>query len=248
MFKSPPTRWSAAAIHLLLSVLLIGTIALAAFTQWFPAGLHHAAKLDKLLGIMLAVDIVAGPLLTLILYRRGKRGLKLDLAVIALLQLGFLAYGLGTLWKSRPLFLVGSSQAFALLFANEVPDDAASTARAAGWRRFHGSGPWLVGVDLSSPVAREEFLFSYLGGSPGPLADADLFRPYGDVSADIASKARVLASDVPAPAAERDSLRSMPLMSTRSKTTVMLVDAQTGAPVRAVALLPATEVPPSVRK
>ena len=37
-------------------------------------------------------------------------------------QLAFLSYGLNTLWKSRPLFLVGSQQAFALLFANEVGD------------------------------------------------------------------------------------------------------------------------------
>src|SRR5688500_14954122 len=106
--RTPSTRWSAAATHFVLSGLVIGTIALAAFVNLFPAGLHHAAKLDRLLGTMLIVDIVAGPLLTLILYRPGKPGLRFDLAMIGLLQILFLAYGLSTLWRSRPLFLVGS--------------------------------------------------------------------------------------------------------------------------------------------
>src|SRR5688572_31713863 len=162
IMRAPSTRWSAAAMHLVISGLVIGTVALAAVTHWFPAGLHHAAKLDRLLGIMLMVHIIAGPLLTLILYRRGKPGLRLDLILITLLQILFLAYGLSTLWRSRPLFLVGSQQAFALVFANEVPDDAEAKAKAHHWPRFHGSGPWLVGVDLSSPVAREEFLFAYM--------------------------------------------------------------------------------------
>ena len=248
MLHSPHTRWSAAAIHLLLSILLIGSIALAVFIQWFPAGLHHAAKLDRLMGIMLGVDIVAGPLLTLILYRQGKRGLKLDLTVVALLQVAFLGFGLNTLWSSRPLFLVGSGQAFALLFANEVPDNAADNARKHGWKRFKGGGPWLVGVDLSSPVAREEFLFSYLVGDAGPLRDPDLFVPYTQVSLDIAKQARVLADDVPVPVTERNGLRSMALMSTRSKATVMLVDAKTGAPDRAVRLVQPQKPPQNVSK
>lgn len=234
MFKAPRTRWTAAAAHLALSILLIGTIALVAFQQLFPAGLHHAAKLDKLLGIMLGVDIVAGPLLTLILYRVGKRGLKFDLAVIAILQLAFLAYGLSTLWRSRPLFLVGSQQAFALIFANEVPADAVSQAKTKPWPRFHGSGPWLVGVDLSSDVAKDEFLFAYLGGDVGPLRDPELFVPYSKLRSQISRDARALTDDVPTKGLDRTSAKSMALMSARSRTAVILLDARTGIPFQVV--------------
>jgi hypothetical protein len=248
MFHTPRSRWTAAAVHLALSILLIGTIALLAFKQMYPAGLHHAAKLDKLMGIMLGVDIVAGPLLTLILYRVGKRGLKLDLAVIAILQLAFLSYGLNTLWKSRPLFLVGSQQAFALLFANEVGDATPAKAKKEHWPRFHGTGPWLVGVDLSSEVAKDEFLFSYLGGDAGPMRDEDLFVPYGSLKAQIAKAAKPLAANVPVAAGERDSLRSMMLMSARSKTSVVVVDARSGMPVRVVETVTTTLPPKNVKK
>lgn len=234
ILHTPKTRWGASFAHLAASILVIGSIALLAFLQWFPAGLHLAAKLDKLLGIMLGVDIVAGPLLTLILYRPGKRGLKFDLAVIAALQLAFLGYGLNTLWRSRPLFLVGSQQAFALIFANEVPDDAANRAKANRWPRFHGSGPWLVGVDLSGDVAREEFLFAYLGGDVGPLRDPDLFVAYDGLRQQILEKARPLADGVPAPGLERASVKSLALMSARSRSNAMLLDARSGMPMRVV--------------
>jgi hypothetical protein len=234
--RALPTRWSAALAHLVLSCLIIGTVALAAFVNWFPAGLHHAAKLDRLLGIMLAVDIVAGPLLTLIVYRRGKPGLRFDLAVIGLLQILFLAYGMSTLWRSRPLFLVGSSQAFALVFANEVPDDAEAKARAHHWPRFQGSGPWLVGVDLSSPAARDEFLFAYMAGDAGPLRATSLFVPFPTVGKSIAERARALRPEVPAPGLDRDKVRTMALMTSRTRNAVVLVDATTGAPVRVVEL------------
>ena len=234
--RALPTRWSAAVAHLVLSGLVIGTVALAATVNWFPAGLHHAAKLDRLLGIMLAVDIVAGPLLTLIVYRRGKPGLRFDLAVIGLLQVLFLAYGLSTLWRSRPLFLVGSSQAFALVFANEVSADAEAKARAHHWPRFEGSGPWLVGVDLSSPAARDEFLFAYMAGDAGPLRATSLFVPFPVVGRSIAERARALGPEVPAPGMDRDTVRSMALMSSRTRNAVVLVDAATGMPLRIVEL------------
>jgi hypothetical protein len=239
LLHSPRTRWGAFAAHLGLSILLLGSIAATAFLLWFPAGLHLAAKLDKLLAVMLGVDIVAGPLLTLLLYRPGKRGLKLDLAVVALLQVAFLSYGLHTLWRSRPLFLVGSQQAFALVFANELPDDAASKARAAGSPRFRGSaGPWLVGVDLSSDAARDEFLFAYLAGDVGPLRDPALFVPYAGLREQVLAKARPLAPDVPAAGHPRDAVKSVALMSARSRSTAMLLDARTGMPLQAVEVTP----------
>ncbi len=44
--------------------------------------------------LLLLIDVVLGPLLTLIVYKKGKRTLVMDLAVIAALQLAALTYGL----------------------------------------------------------------------------------------------------------------------------------------------------------
>lgn len=79
------TRWKAAGIHLCISLLVVGTIAATIFLVWYPHGLWHVAGLDRLFVVMLGIDIVAGPLLTLIVYNRAKPELKRDLAIVALL-------------------------------------------------------------------------------------------------------------------------------------------------------------------
>ena len=56
--------------------------------------------------VLIGVDLVLGPLLTLIVYKEGKRGLKFDLAFIASVQLVALFYGAGTLHAERPTYLV----------------------------------------------------------------------------------------------------------------------------------------------
>ena len=139
-------RWKASALHLLLSVLLIGGIALAAFLLWYPYGLYRIAGQDRVLLIMLAIDLVAGPLLTLVVYKAGKRSLRFDLSVIALCQLAFLGYGLHTLWASRPVFLVASDVRFNLVFASELSADELSRASHPEWRTLSWAGPRLVGV------------------------------------------------------------------------------------------------------
>lgn len=231
---APAGRWSAAGIHLLISALLICTIALSVLLRWFPAGLYHVAGVQKLFGIMVAADVVLGPLLTLLVYKRGKRGMTFDLCAIGIMQAAFLAYGVHTLWQNRPLFLVGSSQAYALVFASELPDDAAEKGEARHWPRFHKNGPWLVGVDLSSEVAKEEFLFSFLAGNGGPLRDEDLYIPYSKVTKAVIEKARKFDPALPAKGHPVANLRTLPVLSLRTPAAVMLVDARTGQPLEVV--------------
>ncbi len=56
--------------------------------------------------MLVGVDLVLGPLLTMIVYRHGKSGLKFDLSVIALVQLAALIYGANILYEEKPHYLV----------------------------------------------------------------------------------------------------------------------------------------------
>jgi hypothetical protein len=232
--RAPASRWTAALVHVLLSTLVIGTIALGVVLLWFPGGLWHVAGLQKLFGIMIGADIVLGPLLTLLVYKPGKRGLRFDLSMIALAQAVFLAYGVHTLWQNRPLFLVGSQQAFALVFASELTDPQAAErhARAQDWPRFHGRGPWLSAVDLSSPYAKDEFLFAYMAGSGGPLRDADLYKPYADLAPQIAAATRAPDPALQAALGADNRARTLALLSIRAPAAAMLVDPDSGQPLR----------------
>jgi hypothetical protein len=71
------------------------------------------------------IDLIVGPLLTLLVYKQGKKTLKMDLTVIALIQALFLGGGLYTLFASRPVYLVATNQMFNLVFATDIlPDDS----------------------------------------------------------------------------------------------------------------------------
>lgn len=230
----PSTRFSAAALHVAISFVVIGAIAIAVVLAWFPAGLWHLSGMQKLFGIMIGADIVLGPLLTLLVYRRGKPGLRLDLSVIALAQAAFLAYGVHTLWLNRPLVLVGSQQAFALVFASELPDGAPERMEKAGWPRFHGRGPWLVGVDLSNRAARDEFMLAYLAGSGGPLRDEDLYIPYDRIAQGVLRKSRAPDMALRARMLAPDGVRTIAAFSLRVPAAVMLLDVRTGQPLRVI--------------
>jgi hypothetical protein len=231
---APASRWSASGLHAAISFVVVGSIAVGAVLWWFPAGLWHLSGVQRLFGIMIGADMVLGPLLTLLVYRRGKPGLRLDLWVIALAQAAFLAYGVHTLWLNRPLVLAGSQQAFALVFASELPADAPARMSKAGWPRFHRYGPWLVGVDLSSPIAREEFLFAYMAGSGGPLRDPDLYTPYDRIAHAVLDKSRAPDGALRAQLPEPDRVRTIAAFSLRVGGGVMLLDARTGHPLRVV--------------
>lgn len=225
------TRWTAAALHATISLLVIGTIAVGVVLLWFPAGLWHAAGLQHLFAIMVAADVVLGPLLTLLVYRKGKPSLRFDLSMIVLVQAAFLAYGLYTLWLNRPVFLVGSQQAFALVFASEVRESALRDAEAKQWPRFHGRGPWLVGVDLSSDVAKHEFLFAYALGGGGPLRDPKLYVPYASLAPAVLEKSKAVGKQLDTRGVPREQVRTMALLSIRTPPRVVLLDARDGMPL-----------------
>lgn len=224
-------RWKAAAIHVAIGLLLISTIAIGVVVLWFPAGLWHVAGLQQLFGIMVAADIVLGPLLTLVVFRSGKPGLRFDLSVIALAQAGFLAYGIHTLWLNRPLYLVGSDYSFALVFASEVQEVVPHDENGREWPRFRGRGPWLVGVDLSNPAAREEAAFAFALGGGGPLRDTKRYVDYRQVARAVLAKAKSVPKRIRLDD-RRENLRAAALVSIRSEPAVLLLDATSAEPLR----------------
>lgn len=91
------SRWKASFYHFLISLVVMGIVASLVCWRWYPPGLFGMAKAGVLLAVLASVDLVLGPLLTAIVFRAGKPGLKFDLAVIALVQVAALFYGLHTL-------------------------------------------------------------------------------------------------------------------------------------------------------
>ena len=99
-------KLKAALIHLAVCGVIAALVLCLVFFAWYPGLLSRLQGVGTILLIVLIADVTIGPLLTLVVYKRGKKSLKMDLAIIALIQLVFLAYGLYTIEIARPAYLI----------------------------------------------------------------------------------------------------------------------------------------------
>lgn len=236
------TRWKAAGTHLALSFVVIGGIALAAFLLWYPYDIYKVAGLDRILLVMLGIDLTAGPLLTLIAFNPKKPGLKRDLAIIALCQLAFLGYGLHTLWGGRPVFLVGTPETFTVVFANEVAESDLPGAPRPEWRRLSWTGPQLVATRMpDDPKLRRAVIEEFMAGGAGLERTPKYYKEYGELADTLLKSARPLPigdevtdADISATGRSRETLRWLPIVSRRGSGT-MLIDAASGQPLHTIA-------------
>ena len=140
----------AASKHLVLSLVIAGLAAWLVFGLWYPAPYHVLAGGLALFGILVAVDVVSGPLLTLVVFDRNKPRpvLTRDLAIIVLLQLAGLAYGLYSVAQARPIFLAYEGNRYRLVSMADVDETQLGKAPPAfqvpGLR-----GPRLIGAKLA---------------------------------------------------------------------------------------------------
>lgn len=71
-------RIKAFTLHLTISAVIALAVIGVVFYLWYPAPLHTAVGVTQIFLILLAVDVVLGPLLTLLVYKVGKKTLVMD--------------------------------------------------------------------------------------------------------------------------------------------------------------------------
>lgn len=168
------TRWKAAAIHLCVSALIGLLTAALVFCVWYPAPYTRASGADQLILMLLGVDICVGPLITLLVYREGKWGMKFDLCVIALLQLAAFVYGMSIVLQARPAFIVGAIDRFVIVPANALAEEDLAAATRPEFRTLSWTGPRVVNaLRPEKSSERSDLLFS---GAEGK--DIELFPKY----------------------------------------------------------------------
>jgi hypothetical protein len=125
----PRERVRAAALHLLACIVVVAMLFALIFGAWYPAPMPQLLGVGAILWIIVGVDLVVGPLFTLIVFDRRKPRLKWDLAMIFALQLAALAYGVHTVYQGRPGFVVFAKDRFEVVAPSDLkPDDRAAAA------------------------------------------------------------------------------------------------------------------------
>lgn len=228
-------RWKAAALHALASLLLVATIAAIVLPLWHPWGLYRISGVLPLLGLLLGAQMIAGPLLTFIVFKPGKKSLLLDLAVVCLLQLVFLGFGLHMLWQTRPVFVVASDMRMAVVLANEV--EAADLARASRpeWSRLPHGAPVLVGLRPgTSRIDHASVLAAFLDTGMDRELKPAWYVPYAGITSRLAINATPSTADgQPTGTATGAPFRSLPIVA-RHGAGRMVLEAGSLQPVRVV--------------
>jgi len=100
------TKLRAFLIHLGISLTVFGALAYLVVEVWYPDFFFETDGGWQGLRLLLGVDLVLGPLMTLIVYRTGKPGLAFDLTMIGIVQVVSLAAGVWIVFGQRPLAIV----------------------------------------------------------------------------------------------------------------------------------------------
>lgn len=243
-------RWKASAIHLSISAI-IALIAAAVFLLiWYPPPYFTAAGADELVLLLVGVDVCLGPLLTLIVFKPGKRGLRFDLTCIGIVQSIAFVYGLNVVLDSRPIFLVGVKDRFVLVSANEISDDDLANGSAPEFRSRSWTGPRLVSAHLpADPVERNALISEAFSGrdvqnlpkyyAPFAKASPDLLAHTKSVEAlKLSSEERSkLVAWMGEHRLDPSTARWLPLVA-RKRDCVMFVDPADAAPKGAIVIDP----------
>jgi hypothetical protein len=188
------SRVRAAGIHLLICAAAAMLAASLVFGVWFPGIYRLIAGGTGLFLLIAGVDVVLGPLLTFVVFDLGKGWpqLKRDLAIIGLIQVAALLYGLAATYQARPVAMVFEADRFRVIAAGQVYLPELDKARPE-YQKLPLSGPWLLGT--RAPAAGDESsnaLFMALGGVD--RAERPMFwQPYSMSTADALSRSRPLS-------------------------------------------------------
>lgn len=134
-------RYQAFGGHLLGSIGVALCSAALVFLIWYPGPLAQASGVVAIFLIVLGVDVVVGPCITLIVFDMAKKELKRDLAIVLALQLGALLYGLHTVYVARPVYSVFSVDRFEVVFANDLSEEKLSKVTAPEFKTLPLLGP-----------------------------------------------------------------------------------------------------------
>lgn len=241
-----PARLKAFLLHLTVSIFIALLAVLVVFRVWYPAPLHEALGVTHIFLLLLLIDVILGPLLTLLVFKTGKKTLIIDMAIIACLQLAALSYGLWTVAEGRPAWIVYNVDRFDVVTVVDI-DTRQLNETLAQYRNAPWTGPqWVGTVKPDSPEQRSNILFEAVQGGSDIAQRPNLYRPLTEMTEAIRQRAQPLEklNDFNDAAAVRDALQSwpsaaawVPLMA-RAKPMVVLLGENKSEVIAIVELAP----------
>jgi hypothetical protein len=192
--------------------------------------------------------LVLGPLLTLLLFKPGKKGLWFDLCVIVIVQVAALVYGVTVIYGERPYFNVFAVDRFTVLTRSEV-DQAEWDKASARLGAKPLVGPVLAVAMRPTDAAAQQRLLdeTVFGGKPDIDHRPGSWAPYREQVSQVVAGARPLSTlhtsrpDVRAQIEQLPGRLGLPAqrlgflpVAARERYLALVIDMTTGAPLEAI--------------
>ncbi len=149
------------SVSILIALIIIGVV----FFVWYPSPLATAVGVTQIFLMMLAIDVIVGPVLGLLVYKEGKKTLKIDLSIIIALQISALGYGIYSIEQGRPVWVAYNVDRFELVRKNEIIDDHIDKA-SPQYQQISWFKPQYVAVEFAKDanVRNDDLFAEALGG------------------------------------------------------------------------------------
>lgn len=173
------TRIKAATTHLLISAFLSTIVICLLVFYWYPLPFFWALGGLVLLLLIVGIDVVLGPVMTLILFnpKKSRRALTLDLSLIAIVQISALGYGLYSGYVSRLVFNVFDGTSFQLVQAADVAGNFLTAAKVPDYQRLPLFGQKFAALNIPDDDRTRSDLAFYKALGVGPTVMPNYYVP-----------------------------------------------------------------------
>lgn len=178
------TRWKAFSYHITISASIAAGVSALILMLWYTPPFFSAVGGQKILIILLLIDVTLGPLITLIIFnpRKSRKELTFDLSIIAIIQALALVYGMSVIFQARPVYVVFIKDSFTLVTAVEISDTDLAKSQHPDFRSLPLAGPVYAFSEMPKNTnERNDLVSNLLQGKDLPCFP-QYYKPYSENS------------------------------------------------------------------
>jgi len=186
-------KFVATAVHFLVTLCLAATAAALIFLVWFPDPLQTMIGGTELFVLVIGCDLALGPLISLVIYnsRKSRRKLVMDYAIVGVVQMAALIYGVSILAGTRPVYVAFSTDRIEVVTAREIQRDELAQAKDPKYSSLPWTGPRFVAIEVKDSE-RVDALDKALAGREEHVRPK-FYVPYESKVEEIRARAKPLA-------------------------------------------------------
>jgi hypothetical protein len=232
------SRWQAAGVHFAICILIALAVVAIMFFLWYPSPYFQAMGGGGLLTLIVGIDVIVGPIITLIIFNTKKKSLKFDLTCVAFVQVVALAYGVSTMFQARPVYTVFNNDRFDVVIAADMDVKEQTKVTNAAFKTVPLSGPQIVAIDapkdkkevermLFSGVESRAFSQYYVAYESKAKEAANASKPFSEWQKTHTATAEKLKTFLATKALDESKVGFLPLY-TRNEDMTVVLDRETG--------------------